>query len=450
MPAPDQIEWDDANAVDLAPHPNSIQWDESKARAVQPDPGASKGLDLTGRVRSALDGITFGFAPRLVSALDKVTGESGDNNAAYAKAVADHPVENVVGALAAPIPGSTERAGMGLAARLGARALPGMVSAGLTSAGHGDSPTEMFLKATGARGLKQAATDASSGNWGNAALDVLGAGGVGSALLGTGAKAIGSGVGAVNRFASRGVDEAVEAAKQIAIKNQDKIEKAAQGSLGGEAQKLNRYLEQIQNLGAHGTADQQAEIQALEGSGRLGEYRQRALGNVLQDLPGQADQVDAKRALVEAIREGRDATIASEADRLSGPGELARQVGDWLKRYLPRAAGGVAGKVLGSAEGPGLVEGQVLGPMVHSLKRGLTGPAMKGTAMRTVQALTAGNPAKLAEVIGAPRAAVLARALREGGDQSFAATHFVMQQTDPHYQSALANLDESAEQHQEH
>jgi hypothetical protein len=299
--------------------------------------------DMAGKLRSALSGITFGAAPRIVSALDKLTGEGGDNDATYAKAVADHPGANIVGSLLAPVPGMK---GGGALKTLASRALPGAIVSGATSAFRGDSPGEVLLKATGARGLQQAASDVSDGHWGRATLDVLGAGGVGSALLGTGASVAGDALSAAapklerasNRLAARAVRGTAGEYKKLGDEGVQQVGDFLhrKGAIGfGDT--IHALAPKVDAARAEAAQGMEAALAKAEAEGvRIprSEYAQRLLNEAIEAQKYGPAAKDRVAQLLKAAQEAEESANSLGRDLTPAEAELWKQ--GYQEKAYPR------------------------------------------------------------------------------------------------------------------
>lgn len=90
--------------------------------------------DSANRVRSAVSGATFGLAPKILAAAeDTALGRALDGEPKsedewkqiYGKAASEHPVENIAGGLAVPLPGAGAKGAAGVVTRIGGGALMG-------------------------------------------------------------------------------------------------------------------------------------------------------------------------------------------------------------------------------------------------------------------------------------------------------------------------------------
>lgn len=326
---------------------------------------------------------------------------------------------SLVGGLALPV----GRVGSGIAGAIG--------SGALTGAGYG-----------ALNGLGNSDADLTKGDVAGAASDTAKGAALGAGLgagVGAAGGLINAGTSAIAGKANSKVADALANARELAAKNVDEQAGKLRGQLGAETQKGSRQIENIIRAIQSGdaTQDQLAAVKALKDSGDWGEVVEGITQRNLDELPGQLNTIGAKKAALNDFMAGKDQAAETEAQRLTSPDEALRQLGERAKRYLPRAAGGVAAKVLGSEEGSGLVGGQILGPMMHSLKRGINSPSVQTSIYKPlgkVASLATTNPARLGKYAG-----VISSSL-ERGPQAFAATNFVLQQRDPQYAKLVQDV----------
>lgn len=257
----------------------------------------------------------------------------------------------------------------GVAGRLGAAALNG--------AGQG---------ATFAAGDSTA--DLTQGEAGKLAGDV-GRGALVGGGLGLGLGGLGEAAGGLKRALGARVAGVTDKAKQMAMKEQDALEKSAEGSLGGAVQKGSRFEEQFQRYLEDPTVSPELrqQLAAWKSSPESRELIESVLGRQLKQAPGQAADIEAKRALLEAMQTSREESIAQGAERILSPKEAGRQVLMRALRYGPVALGSLAGHAIGGPVGGamGALAGAGTRPMVHALKRMMKHPGVQKAALEALQ-----------------------------------------------------------------
>lgn len=258
-----------------------------------------------------------------------------------AQARAEHPktvlAGEVLGSIAAPIPGGTATKGASLLVRAGKAALQG-------------------AKVGAAYGLGSSEADVLDGNVGGAAVDTasgmgLGAlGGAGGEVLATGGKAL---VQALRGRAARGAAEAVTAQTAKELASKEKQIRAAAGALGGDTAATFKTFERLKEMVADpqvapelkAAAQQQLDDprfrEALAGA--YEEYVKKAPEQLGKLVSGQLKLGDAKAIDV------AKATEAALANPLKT--QVLPRIKTYASRMLPVAlgaqVGGVPGMVLG-------------------------------------------------------------------------------------------------------
>lgn len=251
--------------------------------------------------------------------------DRGQRNAAAAvdPAVARHPLANVAGALAMPMPGPSKVAG---ATRL-ARALP-------LAAGAGTSGT---LNAFGRTTADQGAADA--------AVNTIG-GGLVAGGLGLG---LGAAVGKAG--ASRELLRARKEASSLA--ELETTASSARGAAGAQANQVGVTWEKLQQALTDPNADPVVRLaaQRLAEDPRMQEAAKRALVNRFQRGGGDLNDLDSLRAIASEASSGIPGKAAQATEDYFTKSVVSQDVAPKLKALASRGAIGLAGGAVGSLLG---------------------------------------------------------------------------------------------------
>lgn len=317
----------------------------------------------------------------------------------------------LAGGLSVPLPASKGATVMG---RVGKSALTGL---GLGAAlGFGNSDADL-----------------TQGEVGQAALDTgLGAvaGGVGGALGQGVAEGVGKLASGINAFAGRKAAQARHDLDVLATERVGEQLRSLGGEAGEAAQKGNRFVENLMRLESSGsmTPTQQAELAALKASGQWDTLIQQLAESNLADLPGQAAEIQAKRALLSGAQANKQQAFAAARKEVANP---MAQLMPRIKRYAAPAAAAVMG--------PTALAGAGIRPALQAAGRMFKHPSLRKPVFELIEAATRMNPSLMGKY-----GRLLAQAA-EQGEERLSATHFVLAQQDPEYRKAMEDAQTSAE-----
>ncbi len=327
----------------------------------------------TQKIRSALNSATYGFAPKIVGALEG-DEEAEATKKTYSDAVRDQPEANKVGTLLAPFPGSGSLKGP----------LKYLAQAGIGAA------------TSGAQAYNASKAPTVSERLGDAAVPAL-IGGVAAPVAG----AVASGA---SKLAARFSGRATEIGAEALAKDLATMRASASGKLGQSVQDSNRALINIKEAASNPNVSQDLREQAAnflaspEGAALAEQVGKNTLEAAPEKLGRMADLKD-KLAQVPAEAAAKNKKML-DTNTLSPSGAA----GSRLTRYVSAGLGGFAGGAVGKTmEDSGML------------------PDGYGTSVGAAMGASLGRPGgSLANLMKHPQFAsqwrnVMARALEEGG-----------------------------------
>lgn len=279
-----------------------------------------------------------------------------------------------------------------------------------------------------------------------------------SGTLGALGKGVRAGGAWLRERAARGLQSATGDAAALATKAVDSSINQARSSLGGKTSSASRTLELLEraladpSLSAEDRAAAQAFLSSTEGQALRAGVLKSAIGRAGEELPS-VQQAAAEYAKQKA---GRATEIAGQTEQLMSPATALEQVKERAQRYLPPVigdivgrgtiAGGLVGTAVGGAlggdwqsAGMGALAGAGLRPAIHSVRRMLQHPSVRGTTWRGVMVLANAIPESLGEY-GPELAKAAAR-----GEKAFAATYYALTKRDPDLGKRMASAVADAE-----
>lgn len=381
---------------------------EGQALANRAGKAASEATESAGR--SALQGVTFGFAPEIKSAAqaaaDWATSPKGfkesyrehqaENEPMFEKSVSENRAANLAGSMLLPTPDKALKLinpalKLTRAGRMGAAALMG-----------------------GAAGLGYGKSDLAGGDFEGAAKDFGGGAGIGLLASGAG-ELISGGISKLTSYFGGMKSKAASDAARIATEAQQKAERSALGSARSGAQSASRDLEVLSREAEAlpvGNA-RRAEIEAFLGTPEALALRERVAGSKLGSAP-------------ERISEMTQLEDDYARLRASGPQNIqdgiANQLDDPIKKQVAPRLAKLAYRALPiAATGAGSMIGNTMGMPVAG--------AGIGMALGGVTALIMGKPGT-----------VVANMVKSPGFRSFIGTHGEkLAEIAPAIESAAAN-----------
>lgn len=213
-------------------------------------------------------------------------------------------------------------------------------------------------------------------------------------------------------------------ALQLATDKVDEGIASASGKLGGETQKGNRFLENLERYRSAMGPEDTAAFDELVNSGVVPKLREKLVSSNLKSLPQQATVIDDLAAQLDELKVNRVANIGDETQNVLSKKEALNQVAERAKRYLPPAAGdwaahisgapgravvgGAIGYALGGGDGMnaglGALAGAGLRPAIQSMRRLAQHPAVQKPVWEGLGAASRGAGAaveRLAPAAGA-------------------------------------------------
>ncbi len=364
------VSWEDLpdielTKVDVAKGHNFWTPDENERAAIRKEveaeiPGAQK------KIRSALNGATYGLAPKIVGAFES-DEESAKTDAQYKQAVKDEPMMNVIGVAGAPVPGVGPLKGI---AKYLALSGIGAVTNGVQGYNQSES-TNTIDK------LKDSIIPAA---------------------IGAVASPVVQGVGDLfSKFAGKLTGKATSIFNKEAAKDLEKLMGSAKGKYAQSVQDSNRQLINLKEAVANPNVDEvlKADIQAFLKSPEGVALAEQVARNTLEGAPSKlGNMAELKDALAQTpalaakftadkFEKGAIKSVIAPRFLKYGLGMLGAGVGTIAGGELTDSKwGATAGGVIGAALGK---PGTALANMFRN-------PVLQASALRTLAtALEAGG-----------------------------------------------------------
>lgn len=250
------------------------------------------------------------------------------------------------------------------------------------------------------------------------------------------------------------INNALGQASQRAADETTEVLRSMAGRLGAETQQGNRMVENLLRLMQDDAIDpaEREALAALRNTPQYAELVRRLAQSTSDNLPGQAQTIEATRQAVEAARRNSQPAIEQRtAELLSGP-EARRQVMERVRRYAPPLLGSVLGPGMGAGAAaliPGADRGDIalgalagagMRPAAHAVRRMVQNPAVQTQIWTRVARIAETTPRLLGRFGPA-----LAGAAARGPEAARAAYHILTQQY-PEFREMVEKLEKDEAQ----
>lgn len=237
-----------------------------------------------------------------------------------------------------------------------------------------------------------------------------------------------------SQLKAQGLSDA--AAEQGALKASG-LAAAPSGELGlVQAESIKRGLQNDARYGMLAPENTPLNEQKQKIASSLREHIEGAVDNAARRAPPNSPVATAAAQFVPAKQELGNFIAAGDAAEAAARRAMKNNV-IGVRDMMATAKGGLP---LGAAMNLARTRG------TSAAAVGMLGAA-KGIrgSIDLVRRLAQSGDGRLAQAIGPARAALLIRAMQEGGEDDFAVKHFLMTQSDPNYSQALAQMDEGTD-----